>query len=56
MSVSDGPHAHHHHRPGEGHPATAVAPSILRMGALERLAVAALMIALIWAATLWAMG
>ena len=50
-------HRHeHHHGPGEGHPAATVAPSILRMGALERLAAAALLIALIWATAFWAMA
>jgi hypothetical protein len=53
--VQHHPHGHHH-RPGEGHPAAAVAPSILRMGALQRLGIAAVLIALIWAAVLWAMG
>ena len=50
-------HQHpHHHGAGEGHPAASVAPSILRMGALERLIVAGLLIALIWAAAFWAMS
>jgi hypothetical protein len=47
---------HHHHRPGEGHPAAAVAPSILRMGALERLSIAAVLIAVIWALAFWAIA
>jgi hypothetical protein len=47
---------HHHHGPGEGHPAAAVAPSILRMGVLERLAIAALLIALIWGLAFWAIA
>jgi hypothetical protein len=46
---------HHHHHPGEGHPPATISPSILRMAALERLAVAAAVIALIWGAVLWAM-
>jgi hypothetical protein len=33
-----------------------VSPSILRLAALQRLAAAALLIALIWAAVLWAMA
>jgi len=48
-------HVHHHHHPGEGHPSATISPSILRMAALERLAVAAVVIALIWGAVLWAM-
>jgi hypothetical protein len=47
---------HHHHEPGVGHPAAAVAPSMLRMGVLARLAVAAIATALIWAAAIWAMA
>jgi hypothetical protein len=48
-------HQHHHHHPGQGHPPASIAPSILRMSALERLAVAAAVIAVIWGAALWAM-
>jgi hypothetical protein len=33
-----------------------VSPSILRLSAAERLAVAALLIALLWGAMRWAMG
>jgi hypothetical protein len=49
-------HDHHHHHPGQGHPPASIMPSILRMSVLERLAVAAAAIALIWGATLWAMA
>jgi hypothetical protein len=48
------PH-HHHHRSGEGHPPASVAPSILRLSVLQRLAIAASLIALLWGAVLWAM-
>jgi hypothetical protein len=48
-------HHHHHHPPGEGHPPATIAPSILRLSALERLAAAGVMIAVIWAAVFWAM-
>lgn len=49
-------HDHHHqHGPGEGHPPATIGPSILRMGALERLMAAAVVIALIWAGVIWAM-
>jgi hypothetical protein len=46
----------HHHPPGEGHPPASVAPSILRMGVVERLAAVAAVVALIWGAVLWAMS
>jgi hypothetical protein len=52
----DHPHHHHHHPAGRGHPPAAVSPSILRMALIERLAAAAVMIALIWGAVLWAMA
>ncbi|MEA2906247.1 MAG: hypothetical protein QOI12_3634 [Alphaproteobacteria bacterium] len=48
-------HGHQHHHPGHRHPPAAVAPSILRMGAGQRLLVAAAAIALIWGAVIWAM-
>jgi hypothetical protein len=46
---------HHHHDPGHAHPPAGIAPSILRLSALERLGVAAALIALLWAAVFWAM-
>jgi hypothetical protein len=46
---------HHHHHPGFVHPPAGVAPSILRLSALHRLAVSAGLIALLWAAVFWAM-
>jgi len=49
--------AHHHHHPeGQAHPPSAAAPSILRLSALQRLAIAFGLIALIWAATYWALN
>jgi hypothetical protein len=48
-------HHHHHHHSGEGHPPASVSPSILRMSVVERLAIAAALIALLWGAVLWAM-
>ena len=48
-------HPHHHHHPGHGHPPAAVSPSILRMSAAERLAIAAALIVLLWGVVLWAM-
>jgi hypothetical protein len=49
-------HPHHHHHPGEAHPAAAVAPSLLRLSAIERLAGAAVVIALLWGAVFWAIS
>jgi hypothetical protein len=47
---------HHHHHPGEGHPPASISPSILRLSAVERLAAAGVVIAVIWAAVFWAMA
>jgi hypothetical protein len=47
---------HHHHHPGETHPAPKISPSLLRLSAMQRLAVAAALIAVIWATALWAMA
>jgi hypothetical protein len=46
---------HHHGHAGHAHPPAAVHPSILRLSVAQRLAVAAGLIALIWAAAFWAM-
>jgi hypothetical protein len=48
--------AHHHHHPGEAHPPVTIAPSILRLSAVERLLGAAAVIVVLWAAVYWAMG
>jgi hypothetical protein len=48
-------HHHHHHHPGRVHPPTSVNPSILRLGALQRLGLSAGLIALLWLAAYWAM-
>jgi hypothetical protein len=48
-------HPHHHHQPGQGHPPASISPSILRMSVLERLAVAAVLIVVLWGAVFWAM-
>jgi hypothetical protein len=54
--VHDHAHHHHHQHPaGRGHPPAAVSPSILRMALIERLAAAAVLIAVLWGAVLWAM-
>jgi hypothetical protein len=49
-------HHHHHHPAGAGHPPASVSPSILRLSAVERLAVAGAAIVLIWLAVFWAMA
>jgi hypothetical protein len=46
---------HHHHGPG-AHPSPALAPSLLRLSALQRLSIAGFLIALIWAAAFWAIN
>ena len=46
---------HHHRHEGHAHPPASVAPSILRLSALQRLCFAAGLIALLWAAAFWAM-
>ena len=46
---------HHHHHPGHAHPPAGIAPSILRLSALQRLGFAVGLIALLWAAAFWAM-
>jgi hypothetical protein len=47
---------HHHHHPGQGHPPASISLSILRLSVAERLAAAGVLIAMIWAAVLWAMA
>jgi hypothetical protein len=47
--------SHHHHAAGP-HPSPAILPSLLRLSAAQRLAVAGVLIAVIWAATVWAVG
>ena len=47
-------HEHHHHA-GQVHPPAALHASILRLSVLERLGAAAVVIALLWGAVLWAM-
>ena len=44
----------HHHHGGAPHPSPTVSPSLLRLSAVERLAGAGVLIALIWAAVFWA--
>jgi len=47
-------HHHHHHPSGHAHPPAAIALSLLRLSAVERLAVVAVAIALLWGAVAWA--
>ena len=47
---------HHHHPQGHAHPPASVAPSILRLSAAERIAAAALLIAVLWVSVYWAMS
>ena len=44
----------HHHHGGAPHPSPTISPSLLRLSAVERLAGAGVLIALIWAAVFWA--
>jgi hypothetical protein len=46
---------HHHHHSG-AHPPAPIAPSILRASVWQRLAIAAVLIAVIWGSVLWAMA
>jgi hypothetical protein len=55
LGMTDHHSHHHHHHPGHVHPPVSAQPSILRLSVLERLAAAAGMIALMWAAVFWAM-
>ncbi|MBN8964948.1 MAG: hypothetical protein J0H89_06100 [Rhizobiales bacterium] len=48
------PHRHHH-PPGQGHTPAAAGASLLRLSVWQRLAVAAVAVAVLWAATFWAM-
>jgi hypothetical protein len=48
------PHRHHH-PPGQGHMPVAAGSSLLRLSVWQRLAVAAAVVAVLWAATFWAM-
>ena len=45
---------HHHHHADDVHPPAYVHPSILRLSAWQRMAIAAGLVVVIWAAVLWA--
>lgn len=47
---------HHHHHPGHAHPSPRVAPSLLRLSVTGRLAVVAVLVAVLWGAVIWAMA
>jgi hypothetical protein len=47
---------HHHHHPGHAHPSPRVAPSLLRLSALQRVGVVAMLLAALWAAVFWALA
>jgi hypothetical protein len=55
IRMSDHDHSHHHHHAGHAHPPVSAHPSILRLSVLERLALAAVAIAVLWLAAFWAM-
>jgi hypothetical protein len=45
---------HHHHHDDASHPSAALGASLLRLSAAQRLTVAGVVIALLWAAFWWA--
>jgi hypothetical protein len=45
-----------HHHGDAPHPPPAVLPSLLRLSSVQRLALAAVVIALMWGAVLWALA
>jgi hypothetical protein len=45
---------HHHHQVDAPHPSMAIGASLLRLSAVQRLALAGIVIALLWAAFWWA--
>jgi len=47
--------SYHHHHGDAPHPSSAIPPSLLRLSAPQRIAVAGVLTALIWAAFFWAM-
>jgi hypothetical protein len=46
----------HHHHGGAAHPSPTISASLLRLSAAQRLAIAGMVIAVIWAAVLWGIG
>jgi hypothetical protein len=47
---------HHHHNADDTHPSPVLAPSLLRMAAWERLALALAVAAVLWLAVWWALA
>ncbi len=48
-------HHQHHHPHGHAHPPAAIGPSILRLSTVERIAIAAVLIVLVWTSVIWVM-
>jgi hypothetical protein len=46
--------SHHHHHGDAPHPSAGIPPSLLRLSAPQRIAVAGALTALIWVAFFWA--
>jgi hypothetical protein len=47
---------HHHHNPGDAHPEGRISLSLLRMSVIERIAIAAVAVLVLWAAVWWALS
>ena len=47
---------HHHHDPDHAHPVAHTSLSLLRMSAVERIAIAAVGVVVLWAAVWWAVS
>jgi hypothetical protein len=45
----------HHHHHSDAHPSPTISPSLLRLSVPRRMAVAGVLVVLIWAVALWAM-
>jgi hypothetical protein len=46
----------HHHHADHAHPSPHVAPSLLRLSALQRLGLVAVLLTLLWGAVAWALA
>jgi hypothetical protein len=47
---------HHHHQAGRSHPSPALTFSLLRLSALRRLGLVAVVVAAMWVAVAWALS
>jgi hypothetical protein len=54
IALAETPMSHHHHHGDAPHPSAAAGPSLLRLSASQRLALAGIIIGLLWAAFWWA--